>query len=756
MNLRLRLSFEWLIIGLIASLIVILANTWRGTEAFDNLLYDQLSSISRPAADPNILIVAIDEPSLQALGAWPWSRARHAELIARLQAAKPRSISLDILLSEPSDPQGDAALTKAMAGPSPVFIPLHFNAPGINGKAYDTILPIPQFASAVGGVGHVNVAFDKDGTVRRAALCFDPEENGTRWPHVMELAYRSGRDHKKSSPAYQRTYCGANLLIPYAKRGTFVQISYADLLAGQLPDALIKDRDIIIGATATGMRDNFPAPFADGGLLPGVEIMANMLSALNRDNFTLPAPGLVVTLLSLLPMWLLLVGFLRWRPRTALIMSIAIAALVLLSSASMLMTHIWFPPGAALIGLLLIYPLWGWRRLQAMSDFMAFELGALHQEGEASPLPIKPSRNTDLVGRQSEALADAIDQMRDLRRFVSDTLADLPDPMFVTDPNGKVTLANDLLGERLQHDIVGLALNEALDNIVTAESRPAVDRYLKGPVDQAGDRMNEFVRFTSPGGRTFAMRRAAVESDKNELRGYIYYLADITTLASAEVEREQVLQLLSHDMRAPQSAIIALLDGEINADARKRIERNARRTMQLAQDFVDVARMSEAEFDGEDILLADLIRDVADNFWPLAKERGITITVDDDSDAGFVSAEPDSLSRAFANLIDNAIKFSPDDGMIGVKVVRTDLSLVTTICDQGKGIDADILPRLFTRFATGGEQKGRAQGTGLGLTFVMAVVERHRGTITAANGIEQGACFTLSLPEAIEMEPVDP
>ena len=132
MNLRLRLSFEWLMIGLIASSIVILANNWRGTEAFDNLLYDQLSSISRPAADPNILIVAIDEPSLQALGAWPWSRARHAELIARLQAAKPRSITLDILLSEPNDPQGDAALAKAMSGPTPVFIPLHFNAPGID------------------------------------------------------------------------------------------------------------------------------------------------------------------------------------------------------------------------------------------------------------------------------------------------------------------------------------------------------------------------------------------------------------------------------------------------------------------------------------------------------------------------------------------------------------------------------------------------------------------------------------------------
>ena len=425
--------------------------------------------------------------------------------------------------------------------------------------------------------------------------------------------------------------------------------------------------------------------------------------------------------------------------------------LVLLGSAVALGLRLWFPPGAALLGLLLVYPLWGWRRLQAMSDFMASELGALENEGEASPLPLQVSQATDLVGRQSEALAGAIDHMRDLRRFVSDTLADLPDPMFVTDPKGQVTLSNDLLNERIEQNIVGSSLENALDIIVSPENRSAVDRYLKEAAPHAGDSGLEFVRFSSPRGRTFVMRRAAVESDKGELRGHIHYLADISALAAAETEREQVLQLLSHDMRAPQSAIIALLNGEIDGDARKRIERNARRTMQLAQDFVDLARMGETEFTGEDILLADLVRDVADAFWPLAKERNISINVDDHSEAGFVSAEPDSLSRAFANLIDNAIKFSPDGGVISATVARDGVNLTVTICDQGTGIDPEILPRLFSRFASGDNQKGRAKGTGLGLTFVLAVVERHRGSIAAKNNADGGCCIAIVLPEAIEV-----
>jgi CHASE2 domain-containing sensor protein/signal transduction histidine kinase len=748
MNLRRRLAIEWMLIGLLASALVIWAHGWRGTGSFDNLFYDQISSLSRPAPDPDILLVTIDDPSLKAIGKWPWPRGVHAKAIAQLQAANPRSITFDVLLSETGDAAEDDALAGAMTGPSPVLMPLHFSSPGNEGRAYDTIMPAPPFAPAARGIGHVNLAFDSDGTVRRAALCFDPEENGTRWPHLIELAYRQSSAKGAASPAYRRQQCGDTVLVPYAKRGSYSEISFADVMNGEAPEQLVKGRDIIIGATATGMGDSYPVPYGDGGLLSGAEIMANMLTALRRDNFIRPVSNNVVLALSLLPMWLLMTGFLRWRPRTALLVSLGLVGTILAVSALALIQRFWVPPGAALFGILLIYPLWGWRRLQAMSDFMARELGALEAEGEASPLPVRTNRSTDLVGRQSEALAGAIDHMRDLRRFVADTLADLPDPMFVTDPAGKVTLSNDLLNERLGRNIVGFSLTHALDAIVAPEQRSVVDRYLaKGASEDTG-----FVRFASPRDRTFVMRRAAVESDKGALRGYIYYLADITALASAEAEREQVLQLLSHDMRAPQSAIIALLDGPINPDARKRIERNARRTMQLAQDFVDLARMGETAFEGEDVLLADLIRDVADNFWPLAKERGITIIVDDNSDSAFISAEPDSLSRAFANLIDNAIKFSPDGGAINIVVERDAGDILRTrITDHGKGIANDILPRLFTRFASGGEHKGRSKGTGLGLTFVLAVVERHKGRIAARNMDAGGACFIVDLPEAVEI-----
>ena len=748
MNLRARLAVEWIAIGVVATAVVVSAMLWRGTGSLDNLLYDRFSSAWRPTADQNILIVAIDDPSLKALGKWPWDRATHARLLTKLQAAKPRSITFDILLSEPSDPSTDSALASAMQGPAPVITPLHFASPGSDGQAFDAILPAPVFEQAISGAGHVNVSFDDDGIVRRAALCFKSDDGVPKWPHLIELAYRAGA--KTPSPAFQRDKnCGDELLIPYSKRDSFAVISYSDLLSNDLPAGLISGRDFIIGATAAGMGDNFPVPNGAGGLLPGVEVMANMLGAMRRDDFVRPLGNAWVIGLSLLPLWLLLIGFVRWRPRVVLAMSLISIAAILLSSIALLGARLWFPPGAALLGVLLVYPLWGWRRLQAMSDFMATELHALEKENEATSLPIARSRTIDLVGQQSEALASAIDHVRDLRRFVADTLADLPDPMFVSNPDGNVTLANRLLDERFGWSIIGMPVTAALDKMVAADHRGTVDEYLSSdPARQS----SEFVRFNSPLGRTFVMRRSEVRNDAGVLHGHIHYLTDISALAKAEAEREVVLQLLSHDMRAPQSTIIALLDGEVDASAKKRIENNARRTMQLAQDFVDIARMSETKFDGDDVLLADLMRDSADNFWPLANERNIRITVTDESDSGFVIAETDTLCRAIANLIDNAIKFSPDGSNIAVAIKRFDIGgaswLSASISDQGTGISPDILPRLFSRFATGGDQQGRSKGTGLGLTFVQAVIVRHQGRIFAENIAGGGARFTFDLPEA--------
>ncbi|GAA0465955.1 CHASE2 domain-containing protein [Parasphingorhabdus litoris] len=758
MKLRRRLGIEWTGVALAASLIVCGLIYWNSLSGFDNLLYDRLSEYDRPEAPDDVLIVAIDEDSLATFGQWPWSRSRHAALLNQLADAEPKAIAFDILLSEPGDSEEDMAMANAAAQTDNLLFPLHFVFPGTNGAAFDIKEPIASLKQAAAAIGHVNLLFDRDGVVRRTSLCFKDTANGTSndeivWPHLMEQVYR--QINGESSAIFRRLGdCQQPLLMPYANRGDFAQVSYAAVANGEIPRAFLKDKTILVGATAQGLGDQHPVPLGDGGTMAGVEIMANLLNDITADRFVMPVSTTMQIALSLIPTWILLIGFWRWRPRTTIFVSVGLVIFILSASAILLSLQIWFAPGAALVGLALVYPVWGWRRLQATSDFMDGELKNYRTETPDIPVLQVPLGPVDLVTEQAEELAHAIKHVRDLRRFITDALTNLPDPMFITDLDGKVKFVNKLAQSGVEDGVQDLALDDMLERFVAPEGLEDVKDYLA--IDQEL-REHDYVDFTSVKDEIFAMRRARILSDEGELRGHIHYLADITEVANAAQEREEVLQLLSHDMRSPQAAILALLDGQDATDENKRIESHARRTLALADNFVGLARIKSSEFSGEEILLSDLVIEANDSLWPLAKQRGIKSTVEDYTEGAFIIGEPSSLYRSFANLIDNAIKYSPDDSDIEIVLRSIDLDkqafVSVTITDQGNGIAEDMLDQLFERFASNDDDShGTVKGTGLGLNFVSAVMARHGGSIRAENVREGGARFTVLLPLAPEPE----
>ncbi|WP_417593547.1 CHASE2 domain-containing protein [Parasphingorhabdus sp.] len=749
MRLRQRLGLEWLAVALLASCVVAALTYWDSLSRFDNLVYDQLSGINRPAPPPEILIVKIDEDSLAAFGKWPWPRQRHAELFDQLAKDKPDAIGFDILLSEPGDPVDDANLARAMAANRKLFLPVHFVFPGSNGAEFDVKQPITALADAATGLGHVNLVLDGDGVVRRAALCFGDKASGMEWPHLIEQIYRSVKG--QPSAAYDRLEdCEERLLMPFSQRGRFASISYTALANGEVPGAFVKDKIVLVGATANGLGDQYPVPLGDGGTLAGVEIMANLFGALTRDEFITPISFVSQMALSLLPVWILLVGFWRWRPRTTLMVSFALILATLSVSIVLMQFGRWFAPGTALVGVILVYPIWGWRRLQATSDFLDSELQSFHRSKIDIPIMRSEMGPVDVITGQAEQLTHAISHVRDLRRFINDALSNLPDPMFITDLDGKVKFVNRLAQAGIEDGAQDLALDDMLNRFVSPEDLQEVEKYL----DLKNSRSKQnYVDFTSLDGQIFAMRRAPVLSDDGVLRGHIHYLADITEVAHAAQQREEVLQLLSHDMRAPQAAILALLDGIEGDETSGRIEGHARRTLALADNFVGLARIDSSEFAGEDILLAELVAEANDSLWPLGKARDILCEIDDQSDGAFVSGEPSSLYRSFVNLIDNAIKYSPDGGSVIIVIRVTELDrqpfVSVAITDQGEGISQEILGQLFERFASDDSSANSSiKGAGLGLNFVAKVMARHGGYIRGENRRDGGACFTVLLPLA--------
>ncbi|MGB5485520.1 CHASE2 domain-containing protein [Parasphingorhabdus sp.] len=753
MRLRRRLGMEWLAVALLASCVVAALAYWDSLTRLDNLVYDQLSAIDRPEPSPEILIVKIDEDSLAAFGKWPWRRLRHAELFDQLAKGNPKAIGFDILLSEPGDPKDDAQLARSIAGNANLFLPLHFVFPGSNGAEYDVKQPIAAFRDAAAGLGHVNLVSDTDGVVRRAALCFGDKVSGQEWPHLIEQLYRSIKGN--SSSAYDRLQdCEQNLLMPFAQRGGYTSISYSALAGGQVPVTFLRGKIILIGATASGLGDQYPVPLGDGATLAGVEIMANLFGAIARDDFIVPLSFWQQVSLSLLPTWILLIGFWRWRPRTTIMVSFGLILAILLVSVILMQFRLWFAPATALLGVVMVYPIWGWRRLQATSDFMDSELQNFQRSKIDIPIMHGDFGPVDVITGQAEKLTHAISHVRDLRRFINDALSNLPDPMFITDLDGKVKFVNRLAQAGMEDGAQDLALDDMVNRFVSPADRQGVKDYLDL---KNRPTKHDYVDFTSLHGEIFAMRRAPVMSDDGVLKGHIHYLADITEVAHAAQQREEVLQLLSHDMRAPQAAILALLDGNKRDETTNRIEGHARRTLALADNFVGLARLDSSEFEGEDILLAELVAEANDNLWPLSNARAIVCELDDQSDGAFVSGEPSSLYRSFVNLIDNAIKYSPDGGRVDISIRVTELDrqphVSVAIADQGPGMSDEMLDQLFNRFASDDrEAHSSIKGAGLGLNFVAKVVERHGGQIRGENHRTGGACFTVILPLAPEIE----
>lgn len=163
-----RALVEWGLVAVLSALLVGWMALTPVADGADNLVYDALMRAEAGPADEDIVIIAIDDRSLEALGQWPWPRDLHARLIDRLTQAQAGPVAYDVLFTEAS-PQ-DGALAAALARNGNVRLPVVLDAPGLNGAAFREDAPAPGLTEAAAGLGHVNLTVDDDGVVRRLPL----------------------------------------------------------------------------------------------------------------------------------------------------------------------------------------------------------------------------------------------------------------------------------------------------------------------------------------------------------------------------------------------------------------------------------------------------------------------------------------------------------------------------------------------------------------------------------------------------------
>jgi CHASE2 domain-containing sensor protein len=374
----------------------------RLTDPLDALIHDAIVRATPHTPDPRLLVVGIDDASIRAIGRWPWSRSVHAQLIDRLTDAGAKAVGYDVLFVEPGE--GDAALAAAVARSGKVALPLLLAVPGEDGAAYHVTNPVMRSAAT----GHVVVRPDGDGVFRRIS----PFEMAgtTDLPHLgLATAGLAGA-----------TTYASDTLIPYAgPPGTYPTASFASVARGEVPPELLRDRIVLVGATAAGLGDRFATPV--GGtrdLMPGVEVQANIVDALLHGGLRSVAgfgPSLFFAGAALALLW---AGFMFAGPRENLLFAALIFVGVLGVAALLLVQgNVWIRPASALVALVIMFPLWGWRRLAAASRFLDTELDRLG--GSDAPRPA----GGDRLAHQIALLDAASNRMDLLRRQREETLA---------------------------------------------------------------------------------------------------------------------------------------------------------------------------------------------------------------------------------------------------------------------------------------------------------------------------------------------
>ncbi|MES1205390.1 MAG: ATP-binding protein [Pseudomonadota bacterium] len=253
------------------------------------------------------------------------------------------------------------------------------------------------------------------------------------------------------------------------------------------------------------------------------------------------------------------------------------------------------------------------------------------------------------------------------------------------------------------------------------------------------------------------------ETDRVQVRSAANVVGSILETANvldAARRKDDFIAILGHELRNPLAAIVTAVELQKHRRAIGRetdvIDRHAHHLARLVDDLLDISRLARGhvELRSEPVSLATVLRQAVEIASPLVSRNGHTLQV---ADAGELTVQGDRvrLTQVFANLLTNAAKFTPPGGRIEVLVQRSADRARISVRDNGAGIAADQLERIFEPFVQADRSRDVLRGgLGLGLAIVNNMVRRHRGTVSVqSDGRGLGATFTVELPTSIATEP---
>ncbi|WP_285110240.1 cell wall metabolism sensor histidine kinase WalK [Pediococcus sp. AC40] len=342
------------------------------------------------------------------------------------------------------------------------------------------------------------------------------------------------------------------------------------------------------------------------------------------------------------------------------------------------------------------------------------------------------------------------------RRRLDSVLGYMTDGVLATDRRGRITIVNEMATDflNLENDqIVGKSILDILDLRGSVTLRDLLENQDPEVLDLSNDEQDLILH------ASFAL----IQRESGFISGLVCVLHDVTEQQKIDQDRKRFVSNVSHELRTPltsmKSYIEALVDGawkdpDVAPNFLKVTQEETDRMMRMINDLLNLSRMDlgTARLDKEYVNLNELFNHILDRFDMILKngeksEKNYTIKRDFTRRDIWVEVDTDKIQQVLDNIMNNAIKYSPDGGVITCRLVETHNHVIMSITDQGLGIPKEAISHVFDRFYRVDKARSRAQGgTGLGLAISKEVVQMHGGRIWVESREGEGSTFYISLP----------
>ncbi len=273
------------------------------------------------------------------------------------------------------------------------------------------------------------------------------------------------------------------------------------------------------------------------------------------------------------------------------------------------------------------------------------------------------------------------------------------------------------------------------------------------------------LEFNTSDGRTLQSNISPIRDDRGECLGTVTVLLDITQDKKVEKMKSDFVRLVSHELKAPVAAIAGYLnlivDGLTAGNAEKekdiilRSRDKANALIELINDLLDLSRADRNRPAATLVLLNvdDVLAETVNFYQNEAQRKNIRLILEPQAPPAKVMGDSEALGRVFANLISNAIKYTPDNGLVTVATGRRNGLLEISVRDTGMGISAEELDKIFDEFfRSRAVVAKKISGTGLGLSIAKRIIEAHHGYLEVESQVNQGSVFRVLLPVAEELK----